>query len=322
MNLKSTLKKVLFINAICLASNSFSQSVSYNIEENNPDRRNLMIYLNPFNVQAYMPDINIGIDAQINYLLNKRFQVDVDFRKAWTDSGIGIFAPKGVSKASQFQVGGCFNITNKLKTINNKIILRSSTVGRYTLTSSIQVQAEARRIFALRGGLQYFHNNQKGSSIQAKDAQGNLYFVDDNITFETVSYVVRSYGIYAGLDFKTIRDLVISTTEYGTKKTKKLSNVYMDLLYTPGITYKLTPTNNQTTTFKDIDVNLKENLRRTIGWRLGWQYVFNSTVGFNMKTEIGMMPGPQNVSPWFLTFGLGVNFGLKIKLFDKAKTAS
>ncbi|MEO8759886.1 MAG: hypothetical protein ABI388_02450 [Bacteroidia bacterium] len=321
MNLKSIFKKILFISAIGLASNSFSQSVSYNIKENNPDRRNLMIYLNPFNVQAYMPDINIGIDAQMNYLLNRRFQIDVDFRKAWTDAGIGIFAPKGVSKASQLQAGGCFNITNKLKAIRNKVILRSSTVGRYTLTSSIQVQADARRIFALRGGFQYFHNNQKGSSISAKDAQGNLYVVDDNITFETVSYAVRSYGLYAGLDFKTIRDLVISTTEYGTKKTKKLSNVYMDLLYTPGITYTLIPTYNQVTTFKNVDINIKENTRRTLGWRLGWQYVFNSTVGFNMKTEIGMMPGPQNVTPWFLTFGLGVNFGLKIKLFDKKASA-
>ncbi len=313
-----TLKKALLIGAVVLTSvKSFAQSVSYTIEENNPDRRNLMVYLNPFNVQAYMPDINIGVDGQINYLLNKRFQVDVDFRKAWTDSGIGIFAPKGVSKASQFQAGGCFNITNKLKTIRNKVILSSTRIGRYTLTSSINVQAEARRIFAVRGGFQYFHNNQKGAAISAKDSKGNLYVLHDDVTFETVSYVVKSYGLYAGLDFKTIRDLVISTSEYGTKRTKKISNVYMDLLFTPGIVYKLTPTPNQASTFKNVDINISENTRRTIGWRLGWQYVFNTAVGFNMKTEVGQMPGPANVSPWFLTFGIGVNFGAKIKLFDK-----
>ncbi|HXU27240.1 MAG TPA: hypothetical protein VN698_08405, partial [Bacteroidia bacterium] len=208
------LKKALFIGIITLASvKSFSQSVSYNIEENNPDRKNLIVYLNPFNAQAYLPDISIGIDAQVNYLLNKRFQIDVGYRKAWTDAGIGIFAPKGLSKASQFQGGICFNLINKRKTINNKVILSSTHFGRYTLTSSIQVPAEARRIVAVRGGFQYFHNNYKvhnditkavgGGDIQAKDKNGNLYYVFDNITFETVNYVVNSYGLYAGFDFKT-----------------------------------------------------------------------------------------------------------------------
>jgi len=323
-----TFKKALLIGAVALTSlKSFSQSVSYSIEENNPDRRNLVVYINPFNAQAYIPDINIGFDAQINYMLNKRFQVDVDYRKAWTDASIGIFAPKGLSKAGQFQSGICFNLTNKLKTIRNKVILSSTHFGRYTLTTSINVPAEARRIFAVRGGFQYFHNNYKvhndvtksasENGLQAKDKNGNLYYVFDGVTFETVNYVVNSYGLYAGLDFKTIRDLVINTPEYGTKRTKKISNFYMDVLFAPGMVYTLKPNFHQTSTFANADINISENKRKPLGWRVGWQYVFNTTVGFNMKTEIGQQPGPAAQSQWFLTFGIGVNFGLKIKLFDK-----
>ncbi|HXU26526.1 MAG TPA: hypothetical protein VN698_04780, partial [Bacteroidia bacterium] len=61
---------------------------------------------------------------------------------------------------------------------------------------------------------------------------------------------------------------------------------------------------------------------KPLGWRVGWQYVFNSTVGFNMKTELGQQPGPASQSQWFVTFGIGLNFGLKINLFDKTKTGS
>ena len=183
----------------------------------------------------------------------------------------------------------------------------------------------------MRGGFQYFHNNYKvhnditkklgNNDIQAKDKNGNLYYVFDGITFETVNYVVNSYGVYAGLDFKTIRDLVIHTPEYGTKKTKKISNVYMDVLFAPSMVYTLKPNLHQTSTFANADINISENKRNMLGWRLGWQYVFNTTVGFNMKTEVGMQPGPAAASPWFITFGVGVNFGLKINLFDK-KAAS
>ena len=332
MKIKLIFKKALFISAVALVSvKSFSQSVSYTIEENNPDRKNLAVYVNPFNAQAYLPDISIGVDAQVNYLLNKKFQIDIDYRKAWTDAGIGVFAPKGLSKASQFQMGGCFNLINKRKTIRNKVILSSTNIGRYTLTSSISVPAEARRIVALRGGFQYFHNNYKihnditkaagASDIQAKDKNGNLYYVFDNTTFETVNYTVNSYGLYAGFDFKTIRDLVISTTNYGTKRTKKINNFYLDVLFAPGMIYTLKPNLHQSN-FANTDINISENKRKVLGWRLGWQYVFNTAVGFNMKTELGQQPGPASENQWFITFGIGLNFGLKIKLFDKTKTAS
>jgi hypothetical protein len=264
-------------------------------------------------------------------LLNKRFQVDVDFRKAWTDSEVRLYSPKGLSLASQFQGGICFNLINKLKTIGNRVILNSTHFGRYTLTTSINVPAEARRIFAVRGGFQYFHNNYKihnditkklgENDIQAKDKNGNLYYVFDGATFETINYVVNSYGLYAGLDFKTIRDLVIHTPEYGTKRTKKISNIYMDVLFAPGMIYTLKPNDNQASTFKNTDINISENKRKPLGWRIGWQYVFNTTVGFNMKTELGQQPGPASQSQWFITLGLGLNFGLKINLFDK-KAAS
>lgn len=321
-------RKALFIGAISLSSiKTFSQSVSYTIQENNPDRRNLVVYLNPFNAQAYMPDISIGIDAQINYLLNKRFQVDADFRKAYTDSEVRLYSPKGLSLASQFQGGICFNLSNKLKTVGNRVILSSQHFGRYTLTTSINVPAEARRIFAVRGGFQYFHNNYKihnditktlgGNDIQAKDKNGNLYFVFDGNNFETINYVVNSYGIYAGLDFKTIRDLIIHTPEYGTRRTKKINNIYIDVLLAPGMVYSLKPNANQETTFKNTDINISENKHKPLGWRLGWQYVFNNTVGFNMKTEVGMQPGPASASQWFITLGMGLNISLKIKTFDK-----
>ena len=47
----------LFVAAsLCLRA----QNVSYKILENDPDRKSLYIFLNPFNINTYFSDINIG----------------------------------------------------------------------------------------------------------------------------------------------------------------------------------------------------------------------------------------------------------------------
>lgn len=315
---KKILLAAIFTSAI---TSTKAQTVSYKILENDPDKRNLFIHVNPFNVQAYFANITIGYNVQATWLAAKNFQFQVDFRKAYLDGdATGVFSPKGLKKASQIEVGGVFNLSNKLKNCSHRVVLSSSSSGRYNYTQSISVMAEARKIFGIRGGFVSFFNNHHLSSfsgkndviMKGKSADGQIRYVYDSLSYEAMNFTIRSTGIYAGIDFKTIKHLLVNTDSYGEKGCKTVNNFYLDVLFTPLVVYKLKPNTGQTT-FNNVDINISDNKRRLLGWRFGWQYITNKSLGFNAKMEIGQQPGLYKQS-FFMALGFGFTIGLKTKV--------
>lgn len=324
--------KILSVAFAALISiqNAKSQSVSYKIIENDPDKRNLFIHLNPFNAQAYMSDITIGYNVQANWITD-HFQVQADFRKAYLDANAtGVFSPIGLTKASQFEVGGIFNFTSRLKDVSNKVVLSSSSYGRYTYSKYIMVNAEARRITGVRGGFLSFFANHKvdnditkvftDNDIKGKGSDGQTRYLRDTINFETINYTARSTGLYAGLDYKVIRHVRIDPDGYSTRANKAYNNFYADVLFTPLVVYDLKP-NERQAAFNGVDINIKDNKRKLIGWRVGWQWMYNQGFGFNTKMEIGSQPGAYDKS-FFMTLGFGFTIGTKAKLNGKSEAKS
>jgi len=300
-----------------------AQSVNYRIVENDPDKRNLFIHLNPFNAQAYMSDISIGYNIQATWLVAPIFQLQVDYRKAYLDANAsGVFSPPGLTKCSQIEAGGVFNLNWRKKSVFNKVVLSSFSTGRYTYTKYIMVQAEARKAFGIRGGFLSFLSNHKvdnditaaftQNDIQGKASDGVVRYLRDTLNFETINYTARSTGFYAGIDLKTLRHVRIDADGYGMRANKVTNNFYADVLFTPLIKYELKPNANQAA-FKDVDVNISQNKRRMLGWRLGWQWAWNQGFGFNTKMEIGQQPGVPKKS-FFMTLGFGFTIGLKAKI--------
>ncbi len=315
--LKGLVALLITVNAIITKA----QTVSYKIVENDPDKRNLFIHLNPFNTQAYMADITIGYNVQATWLAAKHLQIQLDYRKAYLDmNATGVFSPKGLKKSSQLEIGGAFNLTNRLKTAGHKVVLRSSTSGRYTYTSSIFVMGEARKIFSLRGGFLTFYSNHKvdndftknADGMQGKTADGQVKYLRDSINFETINYTARSVGFYGGIDFKTVRQLIVSAEGYGNRASKTVNNFYLDVLFTPAVKFELKPNSGQAY-MSGVDINIPENKRKLMGWRFGWHYTLNQPCGFNAKMEIGQQPGPANES-FFMTVGFGMSIGLRTKM--------
>lgn len=315
-------KQLLFAGCCALSIITQAQSVSYKVIENDPDKRNLFIHLNPFNTQAYMSDITIGYNIQATWMAAKHFQLQVDYRKAYLDmNATGIFSPEGLKKSSQIEIGGAFNFVNRIKNISHRVVLKSSTSGKYTYTSSIYVMGEARRIKSLRGGFLTLFSNHKidndftqssEGGMQGKTADGEVKYFRDSINFETINFTARSVGFYGGIDFKTIKQLIVNAEGYGTKSCKTVNNFYLDALFTPLVVYDIKPNANQAA-FSNIDINIKENKRKVLGWRLGWQYTLNQPCGFNAKMEIGQQPGVATKT-FFMTFGFGITIGLKTKM--------
>lgn len=305
-----------------------AQSVSYKVVENDPDKRNLSIHLNPFNAQGYMADITIGYNVQAVWLANRLFQANVDYRKAYLDiNADGVFSPEGLKKSSQMELGGAFNLTSALKGANYRIVLSSYSTGKYRYTTSMNVRGEARKIFSVRGGFISYLSNHKidndiskkfeEGDIKGKTSDGNVRYFRDTINFETINYTARTTGFYAGIDFKSIRHMIVNVDGYGNRSNKADNNFYFDLMFTPLVKYDL-KTNSKQSAFEDVDINISDNKRKMLGWRFGWLYTFKQTVGFNAKMEIGQQPGVPKES-FFITCGFGMTIGLKTKLLNLGK---
>lgn len=307
---------LLFVHGIVVG-----QSVSYSVLENDPDARAVFISINPFNAQYYSPDINIGVDLSAMVRIGDRLQAGADLRKAYLDSKTtGDFVPTGLSKASQFSAGVSFLLASSLKERSNKVVLSSGSAGRNrTSTTYIEVDALTRRSWAVRGGIQRFHNNmQIGNDIteeftehdiRAMDKEGHVFYLRDTILFEPINYITNSMGVYAGISLQTFRHLVIDS-DYGRKSNRKMDDFYLDLLYCPGVTYELRP-NDRQDMYNDLDIDISENKSRHLGWRFGWNLMTNHSAGISWRTEIGQQPGRPDKS-FFFSLAFGINFGLKL----------
>lgn len=323
--MKHLLKKNLVYAALLIFSAAgFAQSVGYKVLENEPGKRNLIVFLNPFYINTYASDINLGYELQATYMLANKLTAQAVFRKAYLDeNATSIFAPKGLTKAYEFEAGGIFNFSSKVKDVSNKVILMSISTGRYTYSESIRVRADARRTAGFRGGMVGFHNNYKignditaafaKDDIKAKDDHGKLVYVRDSVGFETVTYTGNSIGLYGGIDLRTIRDILIDADGYGEKSNRTTNNFYLDAFFTPAVVYAIKPNSGQAYLAK-ADINISENSRKYFGWRFGWHYIINKSFGFNAKMELGQQPG-RPVKSFYFNLGFGFNIGFKAKAF-------
>ena len=300
-----------------------SQSINYKVLEDDPGSKNLFVSLNVVDATVYNPNTGLAFNVYANAFLGKVFQVDIDFKKAYTDDNQqAVFAPEGLKKYSHFRVGGAFNLSTSTRVRNTRVVLSSSRSGNYTHTRFINVPANRKRIWAVRGGIQRFYQNCQvdndpfktygENDIQYKDANGDLQYIDDNVNYETVNYTMSSTGFYAGIDYKNLVDIRISPDGYKDKGTCTRNNFYLDALVTPVVNYELKP-NDKQGQYANADINISENKRSKLGWRFGWQYDTGRHAGLSMKAEVGQQPGRPD-DKWFLSAGVGLHIGGKLKM--------
>ncbi len=309
---------------ILISMNGISQSTNYRIIENDPDRKNLIIHLQPFDVNAYLPAMNIGYSIQANWMMNKLIQADFMYRKAYLDlNADGVYAADNLKKASWFQAGAKFNFRTHTKNKYVKVVLKQTQSYRTTTTTYLLIPCDVKRISSFHGGIVSIHNNHKidnnfteslqENGIKGKDSNGNIRAFRDTINFETISYSSQNFGIYAGLNFRSIKDIIINTDSYGTRSNHTLSDFYFDFIFTPIVHYSLHPNDNQQM-FKNIDISIPENKKKLLGWRAGYTYGTNKGFGFSAKMEIGQQPGIPG-SGFFMNLGMG--FVIKSRLLKK-----
>lgn len=325
MKAKLLTTTVFFLVGMALSfipKNSQAQNIKYTIVADDPDYKNLFIGLNAFDAISYDPNTGLGFNVFANALVGSKLQLDIDYKKGYSDDNAGgVFAPEGLKKYWALQLGGAYNLSTSYKIRKAKVVLNSQTTGNYVHTKYIMVPGKFKRIWAIHGGIQNFYNNcqvdndimkvRGENDIQYKDANGNLKFVFDNVNFETVNYTMNTFGIYAGIDFKSIVNLRVQPDGYQLKGNRKLMNFYADALFTPSVSYHLKPNAKQG--FMDgYDINISDNKRSILGWRFGWKAELGKAAGFSFKAEVGQQPGRPD-EKFFVSAGLGLHIGAKLK---------
>jgi len=302
-----------------LLTNLSAQEVSYKVLTDDPDTKNLSVALNVIDFSTYSSNMSIAYNVIGNAQLGKLLQADADIRRSYNDMSAGIFSPEDIGKSHEIRLGGRFNLVNRTSSGKTRVVLSSYTSGNYRYTTSIRVPATYRRIFSVRGGIQNYLQICDLSSIPGKDdnilyykdAAGNKQQAVDKTSFETLHYTVAASGLYAGLSYQSMVNVIIQAEGYGKRSRSIANDFYGDIMLTPLVTYTFKPNNNQMAAYKNIDLNNDYNSKLYMGWRIGWQAFMGRKIGFTTKMELGQQPGNYRGN-WYLSIGMGLGIGANI----------
>ncbi len=302
-----------------LLSHLSAQNVSYKVLTDDPDTKNLSVALNIIDFSTYQSNMSIAYNVYGNAKLGKLLQADADLRRSYNDLSAGMFSPEDIGKSHDIRLGGRFNLSNRQRQGKTKVVLSSFTSGNYRHTTFISVPATYRRILSVRGGIQNIRTICDLSSMPSnddnvmyyKDASGNKQQAVDKASFETMHYTVNSSGIYAGISYQSMVNVIIQAEGYG-KRSRSISNdFYADILLTPLVSYTLKPNTNQMAAYKNVDINNDYNAKNYMGWRVGWQAFMGRKIGFTTKCELGQQPGNYQ-GTWYLSIGMGLGIGVNM----------
>lgn len=312
-----------------------SQSVSYTYVHNDPyDYKNFSLSIDPLFI-----DVNghngyaYGWGLRAEHMMGKRLLANFDMR---TGFGTNLYRKSNKNSRNYFNMEGGLGLifVNKVRSRNVPIILSqsSSTSGntRTTTTTKISggVPAKCWLIVALRGGLQQYTNtlDYKNLADTLLNFNGVNYKTAkaDNVVFkDTVNKVdllqvggIALTSIYAGIQFRSIRNMLIDVDGYGYRGSERYSDFYIDVLFAPVIA--LRDYSNPSGTKYDVKYDEVSHF----GWRFGYFLRKPKDQGFSLKFELGSRPGfkapsntsvPVNVKNLYFTMSYGLYIPLKLK---------
>lgn len=323
------MKKLALFALTLLSLHVGAQEVKYKILSDDPRHvKPFSLSLDPFYCDLGATDIHMGWQVRADLLFLKRLEFRAEYRRAYLDinesSGeSGAYIPsKGVKPASHFEGGVSLFLFDKLKKTNTKLVLSSRTSGNYTYTKYIMIPATKRKMFGVRGGV-YAYNvameidgNKNGEFFTVKTEDGNTTLPegapDGAITMYTTG------AVYGGLHWKSIID-VIARTDYGIRKVGGMSDFYIDVLFSPVVSFGNVRNNG-------IDYTMEANKDKVkrFGWRAGWQMRHPNKVWFDYKFEFGARPGFKSTEKIgldseriYMMFGFGLNIPVGKRKYEK-----
>ncbi len=331
------LKRLSVVAAIVgYCSLATAQSVSYRLLETDPrNYKPTVLCLDLLNCDTYH-DVAAGYGVKLETVILGRIMPFVNFKNSWYDGATHHLynsypiAPGGLKNQTNLDAGAVLFLFNKVKKRPVRIILKSTSSGRYTFTHFTYVPSEVKRMFGVGGGIFY---NRKTLSIQddaapffkyknlSTGAEVAIPQVGETNAGQPAGDAYRAFAIsntmslYGGLHLRNIKNTVIRADGYGKRSNAKVVDVYFDVMVAPVVSVG---------NVKDIDGKEWKIVPQSggvnhIGYKAGYAIHSAKSFGFYYYTEFGKRPGPvlgkdflNNGS--YITLGMGVSIGSGLQL--------
>lgn len=271
----------------------------------------MWLHFQPIVADVFMTNFSVGYGAQFNYLytdkinfearLNTSYTRSFDFARDLAKKNAGIrvnnedFAiSNSFAPYLNMQIGGSYHIVDNELKGTSKIMLTSKKVKTMQLTTVdyVTVNSKVRQIIGIRGGGYYMQTTTNvGAAMlkQAKVLQGS----DGTILEPGIRNAIYSNlfapGFYLGGSFGQIRNVAIKADKFGMLGNNTIFTSYADLMYSPflrvdNIIIQEPGTENNVVYSTD---NLRLN---RLGWRAGFDIMYNQDTYFSFGGEIGARP--------------------------------
>lgn len=297
------LLSIITVNLLSVAQNR----ISYTTEHNDPLLENLGVELSLFTAEFTLENeerksdvnVNMGYGVGLTYgPILGRMQAELSWRSSYTFSGdLG---------ASYLDGGVTWDIARKLKEKKTKVTLSESFVGNDKVETVSLEGVKVNQLNRFRARAGFFRSS----------TQLNLFnSAQDGVTLNVLSpyLYAKTTGVYAGLEFSTMRNLKIHVNGYkNSRYDQSYNRVFVDLM-AASVNYGDVLYKSDRNTFDLNDVNRERfdsiGVTRNLGLRMGFKgssQAYGPTIFF-YEVSGGIRP-PYAGLYFFLGAGMSINF--------------
>lgn len=304
------MKNALLLLLLVASLTSYSQKVEYKVLSNEPPqtpRTNINLELVNFDMMQHSLEgmsMNYGLWGHVE-IVPERIGAQFLHRRSWF--AFGRLGEKNFAPNREYELGGYYVLSNKIKNKRTKITLKMEYSGtkysrnykgelvgsRLETETYILIPSDQKKIFHVRGG------------FMSKSHGNNMRYLGDEYNFsENPEFVKYSNsGLYAGIGLRTLRSIFIDSKEFGVQFNSIGKDIYLDVLVLPAAR------------FKDLDgADVTEEIKKytssgAIGFRLGYKLFqidkrvkTGKTFGMSGNFEAGIRP----YTGIFLNAGIGL----------------
>ncbi len=314
-----------------------AQKVNYSVVETDPDKaKATTLDLQILNLGSYH-GISLGYGVKLETMLTDKIAPFVEYKNTYfetpnsgssaTDEG-AILPVAGLKHNMNIEAGGTYFFLSRKVASDVKVQLSSMSFGNVTVIHYTMVPSVIKHMLGVRGGVTFFqksldfdddshpyfnYKSKDGRTVVPIDNEfAGLHVQPAGRAWEPFSNS-KVFAIFAGLDYRNIRNTIIQAEDYGRCANSASIDVYFDLMIAPSVSvanvidtarqqWQIVPTSKGTSNF-----GYRFGITRHPGRALWWA----STLEFGKKPSAIMGSGFFKTGGYFsYTFSVSISSGL------------
>jgi hypothetical protein len=334
-------RKITFLFCLLCSLSSFAQrnnsataksDVEYDLLYDEPyDLQKMWLQIMPLYVDYFSTNLNVGYGLRASYYLKEKMNFQLQARRAYAQ--VTDFARSAGQKnkitsnkltpSFYLEGGGTYHISDKAGAGNSRMVIytRRYSYDKWaaTVPEHVLIPSKIRHILGARlGG--YFWNN--AINLSDVTTRKNLTLTAAEMPTDTLPETrvytnIQSAGIYLGGSFATIRNVAIKPKKYDAYTNDVIFTLYADIIYAPFVKIE-NPRIRDEITKKDVVYDAAAIPVKNLGFRLGFDGMYNRDFGWSWGGELGYRPSVQGRS-FFVTARVAFAIGTR---FDQKRTAT